>query len=179
MQEQMELALIENVQRVDLSPLEQAISIARLHEQFSLSYEEISKRLGKANSTVNNLVRLLQLPEDARAALEKGQISEGHARSILAAKDPVQQKQLLNSIVQHGWSVRQAERYVSSLKAGAPDAKTAKKHVDTETPVTKALSKQLGSPVAIRRTAKGGRLELSFKNEYDLTRLLDLLAKLK
>jgi ParB family chromosome partitioning protein len=73
--EQMELALIENVQRVDLSPLEQAVSIERLHEQFSLSYDEIATRLGKANSTVNNTVRLLRLPGDARDALAAGKIS--------------------------------------------------------------------------------------------------------
>src|SRR6266568_3503925 len=84
--EQLEIALVENVQRVDLSPLEQAVSIERLHEQFNLSYDDIAKRLGKANSTVNNTVRLLRLPEDARAALAEGRISEGHARGILALK---------------------------------------------------------------------------------------------
>src|SRR5665213_64640 len=82
--EQLEVALIENVQRVDISPLEQALSIERLHEQFSFSYDDIAKRLGKANSTVNNTVRLLRLPEAAREALAAGKISEGHARAILA-----------------------------------------------------------------------------------------------
>ncbi|MGC1177155.1 MAG: ParB/RepB/Spo0J family partition protein, partial [Candidatus Saccharimonadales bacterium] len=81
--EQLELALIENVQRVDLSPLEQAVSIERLHQQFSLPYDQIAQRLGKATSTVNNTVRLLQLPEAAREALAAGKITEGHARAIL------------------------------------------------------------------------------------------------
>jgi len=139
--EQLELALIENVQRVDLSPLEQAVSIERWHEQFSISYEAIADRLGKAPSTVNNIVRLLQLPESARAALEQQRITEGHARSILALKaQPEQQAKLLSSIIQHGWSVREAERYVLSVKAGATDHRQARAHVATETPATKQLS---------------------------------------
>jgi ParB family chromosome partitioning protein len=122
--EQLEIALIENVQRVDLSPLEQAISIERWHQQFSISYEAIATRLGKAVSTVNNIVRLLQLPETARDALNKKQISEGHGRAILALKDnPTKQTELLEAIIKHGWSVRQAERYVLSVKAGATDHK--------------------------------------------------------
>jgi ParB family transcriptional regulator, chromosome partitioning protein len=85
--EQLEIALIENVQRVDLSPLEQARSIERLHQQFNQTYEAIAKRLGKAPSTINNIVRLLQLPEAAQEALREEKISEGHARAILALKD--------------------------------------------------------------------------------------------
>ena len=81
--ERLEIALIENVQRVDLEPLEQAASIERLHQQFSMTYEEISKRLGKASPTIINIVRLLQLPESARQALHQRKITEGHARAIL------------------------------------------------------------------------------------------------
>lgn len=177
--EQMELALIENVQRVDLSPLEQAVSVARLHEQFSLSYDDIASRLGKAVSTVNNLVRLLQLPAAARTALEQKQISEGHARAILALKDkPEQQTTLFEAIVKQGWSVRQAERYVTSIKAGVAEKTAVRERVPTETPITKALSARIGNAVSIRRTAKGGRVELSFKSDDDLQKLLDLLAKL-
>ncbi|MEK7594766.1 MAG: ParB/RepB/Spo0J family partition protein [Patescibacteria group bacterium] len=173
--EQLELALIENVQRVDLSPLEQAISIERLHEQFSLSYDAIAKRLGKANSTVNNTVRLLRLPEAARDALAAGKISEGHARSILALKDdPERQAYLLKTIIEQGWSVRQAERFVLSVKAGAKDSKQAHERVNTETPATKKLSKKLGTPVNIRRTARGGKLEISFKSDDELERIIGL-----
>jgi ParB family chromosome partitioning protein len=178
--EQLELALIENVQRVDLSPLEQAVSIERLHEQFSQSYELIATRLGKAPSTINNTVRLLRLPADAQAALIAGTISEGHARSILALKsDAEQQGQLLRLIVKNEWTVRQAERYVTSIKAGITEDTGVKARVDTETPATKALSKRLGTSVAIRRTARGGRLELGFRTDEDLQRLLDFLASLE
>jgi ParB family chromosome partitioning protein len=177
--EQLEIALIENVQRVDLSPLEQAVSIERLHEQFNLGYDAIAKRLGKAISTVNNIVRLLHLPEPAREALEAGRITEGHARAILALKDSAEaQTTLLELIVKHDWSVRQAERFVSSHKEGIQERAVLKARVDTETPATKALSKRLKTPVHIRRTARGGKLELGFASDGELNRLLELLGKL-
>jgi ParB family chromosome partitioning protein len=173
--EQLEVALIENVQRVDLSPLEQAVSIARLRDQFNFSYEDIAKRLGKATSTINNSVRLLNLPEQARNALAEGKISEGHARAILALKnDETRQLYLLKSIIDNGWSVRQAERFVLSVKAGTQETKKVHEHVATETPQTKNLSKKLGTPVNIRRTARGGKLEIGFKDDADLQRLHNL-----
>lgn len=178
--EKLELALIENVQRVDLSPLEQAVSIERLHQQFSMSYDAVAKRLGKAASTINNIVRLLQLPTSAREALQEKKITEGHARCILSLKDaPERQEELLWSIVNEGWNVRQAERYVSSHKAGVVEKKAVKARVETETRETKALSKRLGTNVQIRRTAKGGKLELQFKSDDELQRLIELLESIK
>ncbi|HEX8350356.1 MAG TPA: ParB/RepB/Spo0J family partition protein, partial [Hymenobacter sp.] len=177
--ERLELALVENVQRVDLSPLEQAVSIERLHQQFNMTYEKIAERLGKATSTVNNTVRLLQLPEAARKALKESQISEGHARAILALKNnSEQQAELLKHILKQGWSVREAERFVSSHKSGVAEPKAVKERVQTETRETKALSKRLGSPVNIRRTAKGGRLELKFTSDEELERLIALLESI-
>ena len=171
--QQLEIALVENVQRVDLSPLEQAVSLHRLHDQFSVAYEAIAKRLGKAPSTVNNLVRLLQLPAEAQTALAEHQISEGHARAILALKGKDQsQASLLKHIISQGWSVRQAERYVASLKAGVDEPAAVKARVETETPATKALAQQLGTPVHVKRTAKGGRLEISFKTDDELHKIL-------
>jgi ParB family transcriptional regulator, chromosome partitioning protein len=176
--EQLEIALIENVQRVDLSPLEQARSIERLHQQFNVTYEAIAERLGKAPSTINNMVRLLQLPKDAFTALAEGKITEGHARAILALKDdPQAQQVLLHSIVQHGWSVRQAERYVTSLKSGIKEKKAVDERVHTENPVTKRLTKRLETPVHIKRMAKGGRLEITFTSDNELERILSLLDK--
>ena len=175
--EQLEVAIIENVQRVDLSPLEQAVSIERLHQQFSLSYDDIAKRLGKAHSTVNNTVRLLRLPPPARDALAAGKISEGHARAILALKDDrSRQDYLLKIITDQGWSVRQAERFVLSVKAGATETKEARARTETETPVTRSLSKKLGAPVRLRRTAKGGKLEISFASDEELDRIINLFS---
>jgi ParB family chromosome partitioning protein len=171
--EQLELALVENVQRVDLSPLEQAVSIERLHQQFNLTYSEVAARLGKAETTVHNTIRLLQLPEDARQALKDKEISEGHARQVLALKDmPEKQTELLRLIVQNGWSVRQAERYVSSLKAGVKEEKQAAERVSGDTPEAQRLSERFGTKVRIHRTAKGGRVEIAFTNDDQLTQLL-------
>lgn len=115
--EELEIALVENVQRVDLSPIEQALSIVRLHDQFSMSFKEIAKKLGKAETTISNIVRLLQLPEPALKALKENKISEGHARAILALRtDENQQAELLNKIIVQGLSVRQAESYVQASK---------------------------------------------------------------
>ncbi len=176
--EQLELALIENVQRVDLSPLETAVSIERLHEQFSQSYDTIASKLGKAPSTINNTVRLLRLPEAARDALSTGTISEGHARTILSLKaDAEAQAKLLDLIVRNDWSVRQAERYVTSLRQGA-GITAATAHVETETPATRELGARLGTSVHIRRTARGGRLELGFSSDDELEALLAALSQL-
>lgn len=174
--EQLEIAIIENVQRVDLSPLEQAASIERLHEQFNMTYDQIGKRLGKSVPSLSNAVRLLQLPQAAQLALSKKEITEGHARAILSLKgsSDLQQK-LLELIKQHGWSVRQAERFVTSIKAGIKDEKGTKARVATQTPQTKVLSKQLAAPVQIRRTAKGGKLEINFSSDEDLERIIKLL----
>lgn len=176
--ERLELALVENVQRVDLSSLEQAISIERLHQQFNLQYNEIAKRLGKANSTVNNVVRLLQLPKEAKQALADQTITEGHARQILALKDmPEQQAELLELIVKHGWSVRQAENFVTSIKDGYKETKEATKRMAADTPETERLAKRYGTTVQIRRTAKGGRVEIAFTSDEQLAELLNDLAR--
>jgi len=173
--EQLEIALVENVQRVDLSPLEQALSIERLHEQFNFSYDDIANRLGKAHSTVHNIVRLLGLPKAARDALSAGKISEGHGRAILALKgDAKRQAYLLDTVMREGWSVRQAERFVLSVKAGIRQTKQAHARTETETPVTRTLSKKLKAPVHVRRTAKGGKLEITFKSDEDLARIINL-----
>lgn len=176
--EQLEMAIVENVQRVDLSPLEQAASIERLHQQFSMTYEVIAKRLGKASSTVNNIVRLLQLPEEARAALQEQKISEGHARTILSLKDmPEKQAELLSSIQKYGWSVRQAEQFVTSVREGFKETKATHQRMNSQTSETKKLSKRLGgAPVHIRRMARGGKLEITFKTDEELQQIIKNLV---
>lgn len=175
--EQLEIALIENVQRVDLSPLEQAASIEYLHQQFGVDYETISERLGKAVSTVSNIVRLLQLPERAKTALRQQDIAEGHARAILALKEwPDKQDLLLNNVISHGWTVRQAEQFVVSVKEGFKATKATRERMRAETPATKKLSKRIGAPVQIRRTAKGGKLEITFKSDDQLEKIIKLLG---
>lgn len=179
--ERLEIALVENVQRVDLSPLEQAVSISRLLDQFGMSIHQIARRLGKADSTVNNLSRLVQLPENAKQALRDKKIVEGHARQILAIKDnPEKQNELLELTVKRGWSVRQAERFVTAYKEASPDvgAKELQAKVDTETAETKQLGKKLKTKVTIRRMAHGGKIEVGFNSDKDLERLINYFLNL-
>lgn len=175
--ERIELALVENIQRVDLSPYEQAVSLERLHQEFNLPYEYIAEQLGKALSTVTNLVRLLKLPKEAIEALNNRQITEGHARQIVALKDhPELQLPLLNNILKFNWTVRQAEQFVINVrKDGIKNEDAIKKRISAETNETRALGKQLLAPVSIRRTAHGGKLEISFKSDEDLDRIIKAL----
>ena len=171
--EQLAVSLIENIQRVDLSPLETAVSIEHLHTQHNVPYSELAQRLGKAEATVSNIVRLLGLPAQAREALANKKITEGHARQILAlSHDDLAQQTLLKMIVTHGWTVRQAEQYVVALKKGKIKAGEAQKRTSTETPETKQLTKRFNTPVHIKRTAKGGSITLRFTSDDELQRLL-------
>lgn len=176
--EQLEVALIENVQRVDLAPLDQAISIERLHQQFNFQYKVIAERLGKALPTIHNIVRLLQLPEKAKQALQDRAITEGHARAILALKEqPARQAELLSMILDKHWSVRQAEQFVTSHKQGDKTNQSVKTRLAAETPETKRLAKNLDTRVSLRRMAHGGRLEIHYKDDADLARLISHLSK--
>lgn len=180
--EQLEIALVENVQRVDLSPLEQAASIEKLRLHFNMTYDMIAKRLGKANSTINNIARLLQLPPEAQIALEQQQITEGHARQLLSIKGTIdKQRQLLQLIIKNNWSVRQAERFVTALKAAPKniDSATVQERIKSETVETQRIGKQIKSKVSIRRTARGGKVEIGFVSEKDLNRVISLLLTLK
>lgn len=181
-QHQLEIALIENLQRKDLNPLETATAYLKLHTQFNMSYEEIGQRVGgKATSTISNILRLLRLPAAAKQALVEGSISEGHARQILAIDDEAVQNELLQYIVKEGWSVRKAEQYVLGYKKGGrsdrPESReTAVKHTRSETPLTQALGKRLAMPVMLKTMAHGGQIIISFKDEGDLKRIEQLLG---
>jgi ParB family chromosome partitioning protein len=169
--EEIELSLIENIQRVDLSPLEQALSVYKLQQQFNLGLEDIAKKLGKATSTISNLTRLLQLPDSARQALSEGLISEGHARAILSLKAwPDKQLELLRSIQDNDWTVRQAEQFATAAKAGA-DAESAKTRTAAETDLTKLIGQKLGTKVQIKHTAKGGQLIIRFNSDEHLNEI--------
>lgn len=179
--QQLQIALVENVQRVDLSPLEQALSIKTLVDQFNMTIQDIAKQLGKAPPTVTNIVRLLGLPPAAQEALRDKLITEGHARAILAIKNyPEKQAELLQLIVKNHWTVRQAEQFAVAVKEGPQDGATAQKRAGSATtPATEKLSKNLGRPVSIRRLAKGGKLEIAFTSDNELEALINLLQKIK
>lgn len=171
--DQIEVALTENVQRVDLNAIEQAITFEKLHQQFNVAYSDIADRLGKGKSTITNIVRLLKLPDNAKDALIEGKITEGHARQIVATDDLEQQNYLLRAIIQYGWNVRQAEQYITSLKSGINEAEKASARTSAETPQTQALSEKLNTTVTLKRMAHGGRLEITYKNDSDLNRIIE------
>lgn len=177
-QHKLELALIENLQRQDLNPLETATAYLKLQQQFNLTLEQISQRVGgKAVSTISNVLRLLGLPKEAKQALVEGKISEGHARQILAIHEADIQQELLDLIIKNEWSVRKAEQFVIGYKEGQKDKKIAVAKVQTETAETKALSKRLKAEVTVKNMAKGGRLVIQFKDERDLQRIAGILLK--
>jgi ParB family transcriptional regulator, chromosome partitioning protein len=170
--EEIELSLIENIQRVDLSPLEQALAVYQLQQQFNLTLDQIAEKLGKAVSTVSNLGRLLQLPDDARESLRSGSITEGHARAILSLRgDEPNQAKLLSSIQNNNWTVRQAEDFVKAVKKQKAGAQT-----DDFDHLVTGLSTKLGAPVSIRAKKHGGQIIIPFKNRQDLDQISQKLA---
>lgn len=174
--ERLEIGLIENMQRVDLTPLEQALSIARLHEQFSMSLQEVATRLGKAHTTIVNTVRLLQLPDFAHEALAAGKISEGHARAVLALKDDQRaQRLLVESIIKEGWSVRQAERYVHTVK-GKETIQPRRTSVQNPNPLAKKLEDKYGGSIKIVEKKRGVSIQFNFKTNKDFIQFTEKLA---
>ena len=175
--EQLELALIENIQRVDLSPLEQALAVSKLQQQFSLKLDEIAQKLGKAPSTISNLTRLLELPDAALSALRNGKISEGHARAILALKGmPGKQSELLHCILDNVWTVRQAEQFAVRAKR---DVKQPQKlqTSSNDAAITASLGKKLATGVKISRRAKGGQLVIQFADDEQLTQIVKKIGQ--
>ena len=175
----MELALIENLQREDLNPVEEALGYETLIREYGLTQDGVARRMGKSRPAVANALRLLTLPPKARALLEEGKLSAGHARAVLAAPAPVQEA-LAEQIVREGLSVRQAEQLAKKLAAKKPPK--ARPAADPEAALylrdaEKSLSGRLGRRVRILPGRKKGRVELEYYNEEDLEALLALLGR--
>ncbi|MHB8621048.1 MAG: ParB/RepB/Spo0J family partition protein [Chloroflexota bacterium] len=164
-----ELALIENVQRADLNPLEEASAYQELQREYGLTHEEIARRVGKSRVAVTNSLRLLSLPGPARHALVDGQISEGHARVILSLPTESAQLQLLRLIQERHMSVRQTEeaaRRVLTTEEAAPEA-AAPRNLDLER-LESDLTSSLGTRVALTRGPRGGKLTIFFYSDEEL-----------
>jgi len=173
-QEKLEISLIENIQRADLSKLEEAAAYTKLHNEFNLDFKEIAARVGRSQSAVVNISRLLRLPEKAKEALNNNIITEGHARQIVALKDKKEQLKLLQLIVKNRWTVRQAEQYVVGHKKSTDDEKGSEglRLTKIETKETKQLAKRLKTTFVVKHMAKGGRLVIDFKDESHLEELM-------
>ena len=174
----MELALIENLQRQDLNPVEEALGYRSLMEDYGLTQEDTAKRVGKSRPAVANALRLLSLCDDVLDMVRSGKLSAGHARAVLSLKSEKAQKEAANKIVNLGLSVRQAELLCKNLdKAPAPE-KEPTLAVNYVAECEKYLSKHLGRGVKIVNGKRKGRFELEFYGQDDLQVLLDALMKI-
>jgi ParB family chromosome partitioning protein len=172
-QGQLELALIENLQRADLTPLEMAEAYHTLSENFSLTHEQIAERVGKSRTSVTNTLRLLNLPDQVKNALAKGLISEGHARALLSLTTPNAQRAALSTILNLGLNVRQTEALVKKLSGEKPPSKPK----PAPSPEAQALESRLrnffGTKVNLNQSKNGGSLVIYYYSDEELNDILD------
>ena len=182
--DRLELALIENIQRENLNPLEEAEAYAQLIEEFSLTQEMVSKRVGKNRSTVANSLRILQLPDYAKESLNNGKISSGHARVLLSLSDDRQIKLLHDTIIAKSLSVRETEALAKKMKAPVKE-KAITKRPEPSLPVpycltvTKTLTDYFGAKSTIVQQGNKGKIEIEYLSAEDLVRLLALIIQEK
>lgn len=177
--ELLELALIENIQREDLSPLEAAEAYKSLEENFNLTHEEISKRVGKNRASVTNTMRLLKLPGEVQRALLEKKLTEGHARVLLSLPTPQAQISAMNHIINNELSVRQAEEYVRSLVGESKSShKPAKSDLSPELKeIENRLRQSIGTKVSLRPTKNGaGSINIHYYSEEELDAIIEKLS---
>jgi len=175
-QSMLEMALVENVQRADLNPLEEAIAYETLINEFSLTQAQVAERVGKSRTAVANTIRLLQLPMEIQQAVLEGQLREGHARALLGLSDRQVMAEAMKLVVERGLSVRQTEELVRRLNTPAPESTKSNDDLSAS-PEVKALEDKLrtrlGAKVNLFRTRKGGRIVIHFFSEEELADLYD------
>ena len=175
-----ELALIENLQRQDLNPVEEALGYRSLMDDYGLTQEEVAARVGKSRPSVANALRLLNLPDALLEKLRAGELTSGHARAVLSLKSEKKQLEAAQKIIALGLSVRQAEMLCKNMgKEPVKKEEPSTLAVDYVAECEKALSKQLGRGVKIVNGKRKGRFELEFYGQDDLQNLLDALMKLQ
>jgi len=176
----LEMALVENIQRQELSPLEEAQAYQKLLESLQLTQEDLAQKLGRDRSTVANGIRLLRLPAEIQSLVNERRLDAGHARPLLALEHAEDQIALAREAVQHGLSAREVERRVAALRGATATAK-AKPAKDSKDANTRAAEERLrttlGTRVEIRRRGRGGTLGITFANEAELNRLFDWMVR--
>lgn len=179
----LQIALAENVARQDLNGIEEAHAFAALADEFGLTHERIGELVGKSRVAVTNTLRLLELPDDVQDMVERGEISEGHARALLGLAAQDERRRLARVVVREGLTVRQTEELVRKLgEAAAPKAVAVASDPDAEAyfaDLTDELYGVLEAPVRIRTASRGGRLEIGFKDRVELERIVAVLRSLK
>jgi ParB family chromosome partitioning protein len=179
-EEMLEMALIENVQRERLNPIEQATAFQRLIDECNLTQDEVAQKIGKERTTVTNIIRLLKLPESIQDSVQKGEISTGHARALLAVDDVAVQNQICKKIIKNGLSVRKVEKLVNELTEipkKNPSAKP-KRSVFIQK-VEEDLQELFGTKVNVRSRKEGGIIEVEFYSPEDLNRLLEIFEDIQ
>ncbi|NMO94190.1 ParB/RepB/Spo0J family partition protein [Paenibacillus lemnae] len=177
-QQVMEIALIENLQRENLNAMEIAVAYQGLMEQFSLTQEGLSMKVGKSRSHIANFLRLLSLPDEVKENVSRGTLSMGHARAIVGLKDPVLVKQLAKQCVQQEWSVRELEEAVQNLDRKASEKEKtlkAKKRDPYIDHMEEDLREHFKTTVKIKHNKDKGKIEINYYSKQDLERLLELL----
>ncbi len=168
----LELALIENIQREELNPIEEANAYQRLMQDFKLRQEDIARQVGKERSSIANMLRLLRLSPDVQQLVEDSRISMGHARAILSLEDETLQRQVAEDIIAKGLSVRETERIVRRLIDGPPQPTAQPKEADPNLKAAETkLQRTLNTKVRITTGAKGGRIEIDYYSDEDLDRI--------
>ena len=174
-QESLQVALLENLQREDLNPIEEARAYLRLQTEFQLRQDDVAKRVGKDRSSVANALRLLKLPATIQEDIEAGRLSMGHARALLALESAEVQQQLRDRIIAEGLTVREIEAQVRKAKQpSAPKAAKPAKSLHLQT-MESVLHQRFGTSVIIKPGRKKGKIEISYQGEAELQRLLSLL----
>jgi ParB family chromosome partitioning protein len=168
--------------RTDLNAIEKAEACARLVRDFKLNQTDAAKKLGKSRSTLANLLRLLDLPDDVKEQIGKGEVSAGHAKALLMLATPKEQSALCKRIVAHGLSVRETERIAGEKTKGPPGSRARTRSKKAEKPsylvdLEDRLRQKLGTRVTIQEKGEGGRLVIEFYSADDFQRLLGLLEK--
>lgn len=176
-QERLELALIENIQRADLTPLETAEAYRQLNESFGLSHETIAQRVGKSRVTITNNLRLLKLTDPVRNALARGEISEGHARALLGLNTPDAQNAALATVIKQEMNVRQTEELVRKLNGVRPTRRVSKEAPPEVKALEERLRSELGTKVNLNKSKKGGSLVIYFYSDEELQTLIDHILK--
>ena len=177
---QLEMALVENIQRENLNPIEEAHAYQRLVDEFQLRQEEIATRVGKDRATVANVLRLLKLPEEVRGQIASEELSMGHARAILGLPGDAAQVQLAREVIARGLSVRETEALVKRAATSPPPAPPPPPAKDVHTRAAEdQLRLALGTDVTIHRKRKGGLVEIAFVNEDELQRIYEYLTERK
>lgn len=179
-QEVLELAIVENIQREDLNPIELAFAFQRMALELGLSHEQIGQKTGKERTTITNSVRLLQLPEELQHLIASRQLSAGHARALLKFEDKDLQQQIARRCIDEGWSVRQIEQFTKEKPLSAPKPKEKAPEQPLDPNVKFALSeleRHLGTKVRIFDNGKGkGRIEIEYYSSDDLSRIYDVIT---